>query len=174
MVTVKETYDYIKSKSETLPLEGIWLALSSSMTILCTVCTLIFLLNDNTESLWWYTMYSIQCSPYHRLLNLTCMYAKISTFSKASPSDSKSFQRSSYTQWGPYKFVFLLFLLLPPYQGAGKHPAAATFSANTPSLLSIWHLPRAWNFQLLAFMHWLKTSAQGWGRDNGGATFSLQ
>lgn len=39
MGIVGDTYDYTKTKVETLLLEGIWLALSFPIMILCTICT---------------------------------------------------------------------------------------------------------------------------------------
>lgn len=36
---VGDTYDYTKTKVEILLLEGIWLALSFPIMILCTICT---------------------------------------------------------------------------------------------------------------------------------------
>lgn len=104
-----------------------------------------------------------QCPPYHRLLSLIRIHAKISLLFKTSPSDSRSPQRSSYKALGTYKPVFLLFLLLPPPQGASNHPAAGNFSANAPSLMGIWHLPRAWYVQFLPFMHQTQNQCSGLG-----------
>lgn len=82
---------------------------------------------------------------------------------KTPPSDSRSSQRSSYMPVRTYELVFLLFLLLPSHQGAGNHPTAGTFSANAPSLMGIWHLPRTWYVQFLPFMHQTQNQCSGLG-----------
>lgn len=141
MDTVGHTYDDVKAKAETLPLERINFALCSPVMILCTGWTEILLFTRNTDS----SPCSVRCPPHHRLLHLTRTYAKSQHSPKLAPVTPRSSQRSSYVQLGPEELVFsLCFCYSFLIKGPGNYPAASTCSVNAPPLLGIWHLPRMW------------------------------